>query len=409
MNRIVFIVFVIALGFGVFFFKTKRTADYSELPQKKTESDIGKNRDAEPASDGTADGTTGSSNSENLAPSAVPSTEALHAPTKGKTALVELPDGVDGNLAPSVAQGEDVELPPKEKLVEIPVLAGVKNPRVWFVASDLVKVAPKGEVEVGNGDGSKALPWKNRAGKKFGDGVRVKGGATATLMRGLITANGVVDAVAICSAGAKDCVNSAPSQIKLGMDLNHPESWIAGVEMNGKSPKGGGSFTALFVAARGSRLGNPLMENQNGEAGATKGPFLGWIGPDLVGSIHGLQGIVGVNAVSIPNSWTDGIHFQIYTLRFDRKKSELKLYIIAEKGSSTQAQAIEKGDGPDNDQYAAIAMGSKNPGEGALTYVLEAAAYPRALKDSEICAIHKKWNQNYSLKVSPGEMKACGL
>jgi hypothetical protein len=202
-------------------------------------------------------------------------------------------------------------------------------------------------------------------------------------------------------------VNSSPSQIKFGVDINHPDSWLAGSDHQSKSPRGGSSFTALFVAARGSQSGNPLMENQNGEAGAKQGPFLGWIGADLVGSIHGLQGIVGMNAVAVPSPWTSTVTPQILTLRFDRKKSDLRLFLVSDKGSQTQSQSIEKGDGPDNDQYSAIALGSKNPGKGAITYVMEAATFARALEDREICAIHKEWNKRYGLKIPSDQLKPC--
>jgi hypothetical protein len=109
----------------------------------------------------------------------------------------------------------------------------------------------------------------------------------------------------------------------------------------------------------------------------------------------------------LPSPWTPGLTPRIYTLRFDRKKSDLRLFLVSDKGSATQSQAIAKGDGPDNDQYAAIAIGSKNPGKAAVTYVFEAAAYSRALKDREICAIHKEWNRKYALKIPPAELKPC--
>lgn len=326
---------------------------------------------------------------------------AIPKPTGKATSAAEIHDGVDGNIG--VAHpGDDGEGAPAQKPSSAPTLAGIKTPRVWLVAADLKKLSSvKGAspLEIGNADGAKATPWKNRSGTKMGDGVRAKGGTTATFVRELQTTVGTVDAVAICAPPMSGCLNSQPSQIKLGLDINHPDSWVNGVDKSGKSEKGGGSFTALFVAARGSAAGNPLMENQNGEAGARKGPFLGWIGADLVGSIHGLQGIVGMNAAAIPSVYTGGVTPQIYTLRFDRKKSELKLYLIGEKGAITQVQSLEKGDGPDDDQYAAIAMGSKNPGKNAMTYVLEGATYARALEEWEICAIHKDWNKRYSLKL----------
>lgn len=322
----------------------------------------------------------------------------------------QLPDGIDGNV--SVAQpGDDGDAPPSAKPSPLPSLAGVKSPRVWLVASDLRKLptvkGKVGGVEIGDADGSKATPWKNRSGGKAGDGIRAKGGTNATFIRGLSTARGTYDAVALCAPGVVGCKNSAPTQIKLGLDINHPESWIAGEDRGAKSSKGGSSFTALFVAARGSKSGNPLMENQNGESGAKQGPFLGWIGPDLVGSIHGLQGIVGMNAVAIPSAWSGGVSPQIYTLRFDRKKSDLRLFLVSDQGSQTQSQSIEKGDGPDNDQYAAIALGSKNPGNGAVTYILEAATFARALEDREICAIHKEWNKRYELRIPSNQLKPC--
>ncbi len=327
-------------------------------------------------------------------------------PSKGST--TPLHDGVDGNIG--AQPGDDGAGAPAPKPTSAPSLAGVKSPKVWLVAADLKKLPSAkgaGPFEIGNVDGPKATPWKNRSGSKLGDGVRAKGGTNATFVRGLQTTRGVVDAVAFCAPGVKECLNSAPSQIKVGLDLNHPESWVAGSDSAGKSPKGGSSFTALFVAARASQAANPLLENQNGESGATKGPFLGWIGPDLVGSIHGLQGIVGLTSVSVPSTWTAGVTPQIYTLRFDRKKSELKIFLVTDKGSASQSQAIEKGDGPDNDQYAAIAIGSKNPGKNAVTYVLEAATFSRALEDREICAIHKEWNRRYSLGIAAGQLKPC--
>src|SRR5690606_21637335 len=149
--------------------------------------------------------------------------------------------------------------------------------------------------------------------------------------------------------------------------------------------KGGGSFTVLFVAARGSSNPNPLLEHQNGEANGKKGPFLGWIGPDLVGSIHGSQGIVSISAVAIPSGWTPGPPSpEIYSLRFDRKKQDLRIFALTDKGSEAKSVKLAKGEGPDNDQYAAVTIGSKNPGEGAVTYVLEHAAFSRALPDSDL-------------------------
>ncbi|MBS1963220.1 MAG: hypothetical protein JST04_13470 [Bdellovibrionales bacterium] len=333
-----------------------------------------------------------------------------------KGSAAETPDGVDGNVGGKpgaggvVAQpGDDGEGAPAPKKAPEPSLAGVKGLRVWLVAADLRKLpaAKAGVFEVGNNDGAKSTVWKNRSGTKFGDGVRAKGGTTGTFLKGVVTSQGTFDAMAACAPGAKGCKNSEPTQIKLGVDVNHPDSWLAGADHSGKSEKGGGSFTALFVAARGSQAGNPLMENQNGEGGAKKGPFLGWVGADLVGSIHGLQGIVGMNAVAIPSAWGGKVTPAIYTLRFDRKKSELRLFLVSESGSATQVQPIEKGDGPDTDQYAAIAIGSKNPGQGAITYVMEAATYPRALTDKEICAIHKDWNKRYSLGIGMSQLKPC--
>jgi hypothetical protein len=326
----------------------------------------------------------------------------------------EMADGVDGNLPKSAGgyqgeDGDDGEGAPAPKPKVIPKLAGVAGAKVWLVASDLKKLpgAKKGSFEVGDKNGSKKTTWMNRSGSKLGDGVFVKNGTTATFLKGVSTPIGPVDAVAFCGAAAKECLNSAPSQIKLGVDINHPESWLAGPDKVGKSPKGGSSFTTLFVAIRGGASAIPLMENQNGEGGARVGPFLGWIGPDLVGSIHGLQGIVGLTSVAIPSPWSPPAEPEIYTLRFDRKKSELRLFEVGSKNSATQVQELAKGDGPDNDQYAAIAMGSKNPGSGAPTSVLEVAAYSRALTDREICTIHKDFNTRHKLKIPSSKLKPC--
>ncbi len=338
--------------------------------------------------------------------------------TGGKSSTPNQPakdvhDGVDGNIGKisQPGEGDDGEGAPAPKPTVVPTLAGVKSPKVWLVAEDLKKVpgAKSSAFEVGNTDGSKTTAWKNRSGVKYGDGVRAKGGTTATYARSVQTNHGAYDAVAFCPSGVSPCLNSAPSQIKLGLDINHPESWVNGPDNTGKSAKGGGSFTALFVAARGSKAANPLMENQGGEAGAKQGPFMGWIGADFVGSIHGLQGIVGLTSVSVPAPWRDGMGIvpSIYTLRFDRKKADLRIFQLNDQSGTTQSQSLEKGDGPDNNQYAAIAIGSKNPDKGVVTYVFEAATFSRALSDSELCSIHKAWNKKFSLGIAASQMKPC--
>lgn len=333
------------------------------------------------------------------APAAVATSPAAQA--TGGIKKAEVKDGVDGDIA---QPGDDGDLPPPVKAAPPPTLAGVKTPKVWLVASDLQEIRSS---EVGVPDGSKATPWRNRSGVKNGDGIRVSGSSTATLVRGLPTTSGAFDAVMACAPGARDCVNTRATQLKIGLDMNHKEHWLSGADKVANSPRGGGSFTALFVAVRGSANANPLLEHQNGEAGANKGVFFGWIGPDLVGSIHGAQGVVGVSAVAAPNAWSGKMTPGIYTLRFDRKKEELKLFALGEKTSEVATLALSKGDGPDNDQYAAIAFGSKNPGAGAVTFLLEQATYSRALDDKELCAIHKEWNAKYSLKVAAGKLKPC--
>ncbi len=358
---------------------------------------------ADSALKGTAPGTTATALPPDVDPSRVGGQVIAKRP---------LPDGVDGYRA---MEGDDGAMPAAKKAVTVPKLAGIENHRVWLVASDLknVKGARKGGApfEVGLPEGSKASAWKNRSGAKFGDGIRVKGSSTGTFVKGLRTSTGNWDAVALCAPGARECVNTQASQIRFGLDVNHADHWLSGADKTGKSTKGGSSFTVLFVAARASAAANPILEHQNGEAGATRGPFLGWVGPDLVGSIHGTQGIVGMNAAAMPSPYVGGptapVVPVIYSMRFDRKKSDLRIFQVGEKISETTAQKIDKGDGPDNDQYATIALGSKNPGVGGATYVFEAAAFPRALTDSEMCAIHKEWNKKYALKVPNRNIKPC--
>lgn len=433
MNRIALIGVALALVLTVVFIQARRKvevgapkpekAEKRESPEARPSVAVGGKSGEARSAGAPADR---GSDAPSTAPTAVsPKATPSEAVSSGGQVAVPKPsakasakdehDGVDGDVAKKGADGgsaaedcDDGGCAVEAKSASAPSLAGVKSPKVWLVAADLRKLpGAKNAIEIGNPEGARATPWKNRSGAKLGDGVRAKGGTTATFVPGLATTRGPVDAVAVCAPGAKECLNQAPSQIKLGLDLNHPESWVGGADKTGKSPKGGSSFTALFVAARGSQSGNPLMENQNGEAGAKQGPFLGWIGPDLVGSIHGLQGVVGVNAVAVPSAWSAGVMPRIYTLRFDRKKSELRIFLVDEKESTTQAQPIEKGDGPDDDQYAAIAIGSKNPGKGAVTYVLEAATFARALEDREICAIHREWNKRYGLKIPAGQLKPC--
>ncbi len=325
--------------------------------------------------------------------------ETISTPTaslpKKETKKADVKDGVDGNIA---QPGDDGEMPPNMAAPKVETLAGVKTPIVWLVASDL-KSYPSG-LEIGTVEGKKATPWKNRSGNKLGDGVRIRGAGGGTFNRTL-------NALALCAPNAKDCVNIQPTQLKMGLDVNHKDHWLAGPDKAMKSAHGGSSFTVLFVATRASANANPLLEHQNGESAGSKGVFLGWVGPDLVGSIHGLQGVVGVNAVSTPNPYVTGSGPQITTLRFDRKKAELKLFLVNEKKSEGVVLPLRKDDAPDNDQYAGIAMGSKNPGAGAITYVYESAAYSRALDDKELCAIHKEWNEKYGLKIPAGKLKPC--
>jgi hypothetical protein len=285
---------------------------------------------------------------------------------------------------------------------------GVKGPKVWFVASDLREIAGSAPTaEVGVPEGTKASVWLNRAGPKGGDGVRVASGTNATFVRDLSIGGIRKDAVAFCAPGARECTNPQASQIKSGPDMNHPEHWLSGSDKAGKSEKGGSSFTVLFVAARGSAVPNSLLEHQNGEANAKKAPFLGWIGPDIVGSIHGSQGIVSIAAVAAPDAWAGKPVPRIYTLRFDRRKQELKLFALGPTSSEEKSVALAKGDGPDNDQYAALTIGSKSPGNGAAQYVFEHLAYPRALENRELCKIHREWNTKYGLKVPSEGLKPC--
>jgi len=331
----------------------------------------------------------------------VPTPAATAIPAVSAVKKPEVKDGVDGDIA---QPGDDGDLPPPTKAAIPSTLAGVKNPKVWLVSSDLQDIRSS---EVGVPDGSKSTPWKNRAGAKYGNGVRVGGSSTGTFIRSLATTSGAFDAVMLCAPGVGECVNTRATQLKVGLDINHKEHWLSGADKVANSSRGGSSFTSLFVAVRGSANANPLLEHQNGEAGANKGVFFGWIGPDLVGSIHGVQGVVGVSALKVANAWNGKRTPEIYTLRYDRKKQELKIFALGEKNSEVSVQALESGDGPDNDQYASIALGSKNPGPGAVTFVLEQATYSRALDDKELCAIHKEWNTKYSLKVSSGKLKPC--
>jgi hypothetical protein len=261
--------------------------------------------------------------------------------------------------------------------------------------------------EVGAPEGSKSSVWLNRAGAKGGDGVRVGAGANATFVRDLTLGSLRKDAVAFCAPGARECTNTQASQLKSGPDMNHAEHWLSGPDKAGKSEKGGSSFTVLFVAARGSAVPNSLLEHQNGEANAKKGPFLGWIGADIVGSLHGSQGIVSIAAVAAPDPWTGKPLPKIYTLRFDRKKQELNLYVLGESNSESKSIAVAKGEGPDNDQYAALTIGAKSPGKGAAQYVFEHLAFSRALANSELCKIHREWNSKYGLNISNDGLKPC--
>lgn len=305
---------------------------------------------------------------------------------------------------------DDGDFPVQKKVVLPTTPAGIKGAKVWLVASDLRELPNASTLgdsfEVGIPEGSKSTRWKSRTGLKTTDGIRTKGAANGTFIPKLATSIGAMDAVLICAPDAKGCGSTQPTQLKIGPDVNHADHWLSGADKSGKSSKGGSSFTALFLAARGSANGNPLMEHQNGDAGSNKGPFLGWIGADLVASIHGSQGAVGVAAVAIPSAWSGKIIPQIYTVRFDRKKGQLGLSVIGAKGE-TAVQAIEKGDGPDNNEYAGIAMGSQTPGAAAATYVFEEATFARALEDKEICAIHKEWNTRYALKISAANLKSC--
>jgi hypothetical protein len=298
---------------------------------------------------------------------------------------------------------------PVVKKTPIPTTpAGVKSAKLWWVASDLKSAAfnpGSGQsFEIGTPEGSKATPWQNRAGAKIGNGVRVKSGGNATFVPEVATTTGSYPAVLICGPSARGCKNSQPSQIKLGPDVNHAEHWLSGPDRAGKSERGGSSFTALFVASRAAASANSLLEHQNGEAGSTKGPFLGWIGSDIVASIHGSQGAVGVSAVALPNPWAGKATPQVFTVRYDRKSSKLDLFFVGEKGSEMKSLALEKGDGPDNDEYIGIAIGSKNARDGAA-YVFEQATYSRALSDQEICSIHREWATQYGLK--PAALKPC--
>jgi hypothetical protein len=190
--------------------------------------------------------------------------------------------------------------------------------------------------------------------------------------------------------------------------MSHAEHWLSGPDKKGKSETGGGSFTILFVAARGSMVPNPMLEHQNGEAYGRKGPFLGWIGTDIVGSIHGNQGVVSISAIAAPNPYSGTPVPQIYTLRYNRAKEELRLFALGEKGAAaSKPLKLPKGDGPDNDQFAAYAIGSKTPGDGAITYVYEHLAFPRALSNRELCAIHKEWNGKYALKIPSYSIEPC--
>jgi hypothetical protein len=315
----------------------------------------------------------------------------------------------DGMATGSAGTGASAKAPKAPARPTGPVTAyGVKGPKVWFVSSDLRKLAGSAAtLEVGTSEGAKSTVWLNRAGLKGGDGVRVANGTNATFVRDLAIGGSRHDAVAFCAPGARECSNAQPSQLKSGVDLNHPEHWLAGADKSGKSSKGGSSFTVLFVAARASAVPNALLEHQNGEANATKGPFLGWIGSDIVGSIHGSQGIVSIAAVAAPDAWTGKPVPRIYTLRFDRRKQELKLFALGEKGAEVKSIETKKGDGPDNDQYAALTIGSKSPGNGAATYVYEHLAFPRALPNSDLCSLHRKWNGTYGLNIPADALKPC--
>lgn len=319
--------------------------------------------------------------------------------------------GVDGAGAPGAALPPNGGMTrPSAKAAGVTNAYGVQGPKVWLVAADLRDLPGSSKTfEVGVPEGSKKTPWKNRAGSKAGDGIRVGSGASATFLRGFPFKSGNYDAVEFCSPGAKDCLGTQPSQIKSGVDINNSEHWLSGSDKAGKSEKGGGSFTVLFVAARGTANPNPLLEHQNGEGNAKKGPFLGWIGNDLVGSIHGSQGIVSIAAVAVPSAWTAGVPSpEIVSLRFDRKKRDLRLFALTDAGTETKSIQVPNGDGPDNDQYAAIAIGSKNPGDTAVTYVMEHLAFPRALEDRELCKIHREWKDKYGIKIPEGAMKPCG-
>lgn len=339
---------------------------------------------------------------------------ATITPTKTptvSTSPAEVKDGVDGNIAQPGDDGDVPPPPPPSKVARIPTLAGVKDPKVWLVASDLRALpnarAASTNFEVGYAERKKMTPWKNRSGTRFGDAVQVRESTTGTFVRGLSTGTGTYDAVALCAPGAKECLGTLPTQLKVGLNINHKDHWLAGPDRGNPSSRGGSSFTALFVAARGSKNGNPLLEHQNGESAGSKGVFLGWVGPDLVGSIHGLQGVVGVSAVKTPNGYTNGVNPQIYSLRFDRKKGDLKLFSLGENKSAAVGLTLPANDAPDNDQYFGIALGSKNPGAGAITYVFEQAVYSRALDDKEICAVHQEWNRKYGLKIPSAQLKPC--
>lgn len=409
MRNLLFVVLAFALGgAGIWFFMNK--PDKSGIPAAlPTPAVSSASRSAEPsrAAAPVVAAPKPSASVPEIVQTPVGNTSAESISAKA-TPKVEVKDGVDGNIA---QPGDDGEIPLPTKAAPPLTLAGVKTPSVWLVASDLKDLPSSGpgknNFEVGNPEGKKTTPWKNRSGARFGDGVRARASTTATYVPGLSTSTGSYDAVALCAPGAKECMGSQPTQLKVGLDVNHKDHWLSGPDKVSQSRNGGGSFTVLFVAARGSSSGNPLLENQGGETAGNKSVFFGWVGPDLVGSIHGLSGVVGASAVSTPDAFTSGVHPQIYSLRFDRQKSELKLFSLGEKNSETAGITLPKGEGPDNDQYAAIAMGSKNPGTGAITYVFEHATYSRALGNQEICAIHKEWNQKYGLKIPAAKLKPC--
>lgn len=413
MNRILGIIAVLVLVAGGIWYGSMRKEQPSS-PSGAIDGDT---------SPGTEASSTPDMSSPGVAATPMPSElpNAVLSPTATQTAApvpsftpppsVKVSPTPGASSSPVAVEDDEGDFPIKKKTSPPPVTpAEVKGAKVWLVASDLRDLpnVPSGgkSLEVGIPEGSKATRWKNRAGLKTGDAIRIKATTNGTFIPDVVTSAGSFDAVLICAPDARDCANTQATQLKIGPDVNHADHWLSGPDKSGKSSKGGSSFTTLFVAARGSANGNPLMEHQNGDAGSNKGPFLGWIGRDLVASIHGSQGSVGVSAVAIPSAWSGKIVPQIYTVRFDRKKGQLGLFVVGEKGE-TAVQAIEKGDGPDNDEYAGIAMGSKSPGVTAATYVFEQATFARALDDKEICAIHKEWNIKYSLKITPENLKPC--